>query len=73
MSKSLFCYLQVGLTSTNIETILNTLLYDGRAETTVVSGGQEVEGGLQRLYRAIAPLLPDTGMSRIPCGVCPVS
>ena len=74
---------QVRLTRENIETILNTLLYDGQAEVTVVAGvtgrageeSEEEEGDLdiERLYCATRPLVKDTGFSRVPCGVCPVS
>ncbi|XP_064382241.1 DNA-directed RNA polymerase III subunit RPC6-like isoform X2 [Halichondria panicea] len=63
---------KVSLTTGNIETILNTLLYDGLAEFTLVSSGQEGEG-LQRIYRAVNPLIANTGYSRVPCGVCPVT
>ena len=73
--------LQVRLTTENIETILNTLLYDGQAEVTLVASGgtrsgeeSEEEGeDVQRLYCATKQLLKDTGFSRVPCGLCPVS
>ena len=72
--------MQVRLTTENIETILNTLLYDGQAEITVVAtvtskAGEESEeeDDVQRLYCATKQLLRDTGFSRVPCGVCPVS
>ncbi len=66
---------QVPLTVDNIQTILDTLLYDGTAEVTIVAGqvGGELEAEPQRLYRATVPLVPSTGFSRVPCGVCPVS
>ena len=69
---------QVRLTVDNIATILNTLLYDGKAEMTVVASLQDRDqkdgdGDIQKLYRATQPVLQDTGFSRIPCGVCPVS
>ena len=63
----------------NIATILNTLLYDGKAEMTVVANlhatedQEDGEGGTLKMYRATKPVLQDTGFSRIPCGVCPVS
>ena len=56
----------------NIRMILDTLVYDGRAEVHVMSGTQEEEK-LQRHYRVAEPVLQDTGFSRIPCGICPVS
>ena len=34
---------------------------------------EEEEEDIQRLYCYTKPLLKDTGFSRIPCGVCPVS
>ena len=66
--------LQVALTPENIETILNTLVYDGKAESSVVmggGGGREVAA--TTVFRLSRPLVSDTGLSRIPCGVCPVS
>ena len=70
-----FSGIQVPLTVDNIQTILNTLLYDGKAEMTVVVSQVtgEGEGDIQKLYRASPPLLQSTGFSRVPCGVCPVS
>ena len=74
------CAIQVRLTTGNIETILNTLLYDGQAEMTLVASGaprtgeesEEEEDDVQRLYCATKQLLRDTGFSRVPCGMCPV-
>ena len=79
---------QVPLTAGNIETILNTLVYDGRAESSVVLGGGKREGegggggggggegegeGVSTVYRLSRLLVSDAGISRVPCGVCPVS
>ena len=33
----------------------------------------EVGEGVRKLYRLARPLLGSTALSRIPCGVCPVS
>ena len=33
----------------------------------------EVVEGVRKLYRLARPLLGSTALSRIPCGVCPVS
>ena len=52
--------------------ILDTLVYDGCAEVQVMSG-RPGEEELQRLYRVVKPVMGDTGFSRIPCGICPVS
>lgn len=49
-----------------METILNTLVYDGKAERTVLSDGSF-------MYRAVESLLSPPGIVRTPCGVCPVS
>ena len=52
--------------------ILDTLVYDGKAEVQVTSGGN-TGADVQRLYHVAKPVLQDTGFSRIPCGICPVS
>lgn len=60
---------KVDLDQGDIEAILDTLVYDGKAEKTAREDiGQESV----RLYRAVEPLLPPTGLVRVPCGVCPV-
>ncbi|KAL4717932.1 hypothetical protein ACJJTC_001350 [Scirpophaga incertulas] len=46
-------------------TILNTLVYDGKAESTVYPDGSKV-------YRAIEALIPAPGIVQVPCGVCPL-
>lgn len=69
---------RVALTANNIETILNTLVYDGKAESSVVMGttgrGREGVGGegVTTVYRLSHPLISDAGLSRVPCGVCPI-
>lgn len=66
---------KVTLTPGNIETILNTLVYDGKAETGVVMGGRGEEGGgdgVTTVYRLSRPLISEAALSRVPCGVCPV-
>ena len=68
-------WLQVKLSPDNIRMILDTLIYDGRAEFQIASGGQEEEEEgeeVQRLYRISKPVMQSTGFSRIPCGICPV-
>eukprot|EP00092_Neocalanus_flemingeri_P024511 GFUD01026583.1.p1 GENE.GFUD01026583.1~~GFUD01026583.1.p1 ORF type:complete len:305 (+),score=90.50 GFUD01026583.1:85-999(+) len=56
---------KVALKEKDIEAILNTIVYDGKAE--------KCEGGESgSLYRAVEPLLPSAGLARCPCGVCPV-
>ena len=66
----------MALTAGNIETILNTLVYDGKAESVGVVSGMGDEGGREgarAMYRLSRSLVNDTGLSRVPCGVCPVS
>jgi len=50
----------------DMETILDTLLYDGKVE-------RWIRGDNDRWYRAVESLLPAPSIVRIPCGVCPVS
>jgi len=50
----------------DIETILDTIIYDGKVEKTILSD-------MSKAYRAVEPLLPSPGMVQVPCGVCPVS
>lgn len=57
---------KVQLKVEEIESILNTLIFDGKVEKTVSDDGEV------RYYRAVEPLLPPTGLVRTPCGVCPV-
>ncbi|XP_012542500.1 probable DNA-directed RNA polymerase III subunit RPC6 [Monomorium pharaonis] len=56
---------KVTLSITNMEMILNTLVYDGKVERTFTGEGNN-------LYRAIQPLLNPPGLIRTPCGLCPV-
>lgn len=53
------------LSVTNMEMILNTLVYDGKVERILGGDGSN-------LYRAIQPLLDSPGLIRTPCGLCPV-
>ena len=54
------------MTIENIENILDTLIFDGKVEKTT-------KGNDAKFYRAVEPLVPTTGLVRIPCGICPVS
>lgn len=64
---------KVKLTREDIETILNTLIYDGKCERSIVaSAGGSGDSGKVQLYRAINPLVETTGLMRMPCGSCPV-
>jgi len=56
---------KVSLKEADIEKILRTVVYDGKAEKC-----ESLDG--KTLYRAIKPLFPSAGISRCPCGVCPL-
>ncbi|XP_020618954.1 DNA-directed RNA polymerase III subunit RPC6-like [Orbicella faveolata] len=66
---------KVQLSEGDIETILNTLVFDGKAEMSLVvdSSSGSSSNGQRKLFRVLRPLLPVTGLMRTPCGVCPVS
>jgi len=63
-------YLQVQLSVEDIETILDTLIYDGKCERSIMAGTGD--GEQTKLYRAVNPLIESTGLMRMPCGSCPV-
>ena len=63
-------YLQVQLSVEDIEMILDTLIYDGKLEQSIVAGG---DTGQVKLYRAVNALIQPSGLMRMPCGSCPVS
>ncbi|XP_022121326.1 probable DNA-directed RNA polymerase III subunit RPC6 [Pieris rapae] len=56
---------KVKLEVEDVVTILNTLIYDGKAESTVYPDGS-------RVYRAIESLIPPPGLVQVPCGICPL-
>lgn len=56
---------QITLDIEDVITILNTVVYDGKAESTVLADGSHV-------YRAVESLLPPPGLVQVPCGVCPL-
>ncbi|KAH0514629.1 Protein transport protein Sec23B [Microtus ochrogaster] len=65
---------KVELSMEDIETILNTLIYDGKVEMTIIAAKEGTVGsveGQMKLYRAVNPILPPTGLVRAPCGLCP--
>jgi len=72
---------KVTLSEQDIETILDTIIYDGKAEMIIVSdtsgasssaAGDANVIGQKKLYRSIKPLVSVPGLMRMPCGVCPV-
>ncbi|XP_028398560.1 DNA-directed RNA polymerase III subunit RPC6-like [Dendronephthya gigantea] len=68
---------KVQLSIKDIETILDTLIFDGKLERTIVNDTSAGSSSLgeykqKKLYRAIRPIVSSTGHVRVPCGVCPV-
>lgn len=61
------CKLQLSIT--DMESILNAVVYDGRAEKVVEL---QPDGQSLTRYRAVETLIESAGFARIPCGVCPV-
>lgn len=60
----------------DIETILNTLIYDGKVEITVIAAKEGTVGsvdGQVKLYRSVNAVIQPTGLIRTPCGLCPVT
>lgn len=63
---------KVALSTKDIETILNTLVYDGQVEVSVVLDNTASGVQQKKMFKAVKALLPVTGLMRVPCGVCPV-
>ncbi|XP_072025702.1 DNA-directed RNA polymerase III subunit RPC6-like [Amphiura filiformis] len=67
---------KVELSVEDIETILHTLIYDGKVEMTVSAthniASNSNSSGQMKLFRALQPLTETAGIMRMPCGVCPV-
>ncbi|ELV13003.1 Protein transport protein Sec23B [Tupaia chinensis] len=64
----------VELSMEDIETILNTLIFDGKVEMTIIAAKEGTVGsvdGHMKLYRAVSTIIPPTGLVRAPCGLCP--
>jgi DNA-directed RNA polymerase III subunit RPC6 len=60
----------------DIETILNTLIYDGKVEMTIIAAKEGTVGsvdGQMKLFRGVNPIIQPTGLVKTPCGLCPVS
>ena len=62
-----FFYFQVNLSLSDIETILNTLVFDGKIEQSI-AGDDDT-----KIYRAVDSFTNLSPIMTIPCGVCPVS
>lgn len=56
----------------DIETILDTLVYDDKVEKCGVDSSSSNNDGSLNLYRVIKPLYNTSGLMKVPCGVCPV-
>lgn len=56
---------KVELDEDDLETILKTIVYDGRAQRVLQTDGTY-------LYKAVDTLLPAEGIVQNPCGICPV-
>ena len=56
---------KVTLKDADIQSILQTIVYDGKAEKC-----ESLDG--KTLYRAVQSLVSSAGVSRSPCGVCPI-
>lgn len=60
----------------DIETILNTLIFDGKVEMTIIAAKEGTVGsvdGQMKLYRGVNPIIQPTGLVKTPCGLCPVT
>ncbi|CAF3335739.1 unnamed protein product [Rotaria sp. Silwood2] len=63
----------VTLTAQDIESILYTLICDGKIEKMAVASTTTNENGAkQNLYRSIRSTIDSTPVVRNPCGICPV-
>ncbi|CRK88438.1 CLUMA_CG002257, isoform A [Clunio marinus] len=56
---------KIKLDEEDLETILKTVVYDGKAQRVL-----QVDGSY--LYKAVESLLPPVGLVQSPCGICPV-
>lgn len=56
---------KIKLDEEDLETILKTVVYDGKAQRVLQSDGSY-------LYKAVNSLLPPQGLVETPCGICPV-
>ncbi|MCJ8747537.1 hypothetical protein PDJAM_G00154480 [Pangasius djambal] len=66
---------EVDLSMEDIETILNTLIYDGKVEMTIIAAKEGTVGcvdGQMKLYRGVNSIIQPTGLVKTPCGLCPV-
>ncbi|CAG0883286.1 unnamed protein product, partial [Darwinula stevensoni] len=64
---------KVALSLDDIETILNTLIFDGKVEKSIAVSGESGAGTDTKLFRAVESPLTAPGLVRMPCGICPIS
>ena len=65
--------LQVKLSVEDIEMILETLIYDGKVEKSVIACAESTNvSGQMNIYRSVEPLVPVSPVMHTPCGICPV-
>ncbi|KAG5671403.1 hypothetical protein PVAND_001601 [Polypedilum vanderplanki] len=56
---------KIKLEEDDLDTILKTIVYDGKAQRILQADGKY-------LYKAVESLLPPEGLVQTPCGICPV-
>jgi DNA-directed RNA polymerase III subunit RPC6 len=56
---------KIKLDEEDLETILKTVVFDGKAQRVLQTDGSY-------LYKAVESLLPPEGIVQVPCGICPV-
>jgi len=64
---------KVKLSVEDIEMILETLIYDGKVEKSVIACAESSSvSGQMNIYRSVEPLVPVSPIMHTPCGICPV-
>jgi len=64
---------KVKLSVEDIEMILETLIYDGKVEKSVIACAESTSvSGQMNIYRSVEPLVPVSPIMHTPCGICPV-
>lgn len=64
---------KVKLSVEDIEMILETLIFDGKVEKSVIACAESTHAsGQMNIYRSVEPLVPVSPVMYTPCGICPV-
>lgn len=64
---------KVKLSVEDIEMILETLIYDGKVEKSVIACAETTSAsGQMNIYRSVEPLVAVSPVMHTPCGICPV-